>query len=237
MSSYSYGIDFFSDELLETEVQKVLIKARGKSEPNPYKNVIDPYAALLEAAALNTELTSWVDLELSRQENKRLTNAIGDFHQTLLGNLPGWESTGSSGGLIDLKHEQPFGTRQTPVLAEVKNKYNTMNSGSAADVFTRFQKYLSIPEYKHYTCYLVQVIQKSVHDDVPWVISQRGKQENIRLNSAAKVYELSTGDKSSFPKLFSAVRQILEIKHGMTFDAEDLNVLQRILNGAPSFRA
>lgn len=233
MSTYSYGIDFFDDATLETEINTLL--ARASKKVDPHKNVVDPFAILFQAAIADSKISDWQGLEIARQSNKSLTNALGDFHQTMLGKLPGWESTGASGGLVDLKHPTPFGMRQTPALAEVKNKFNTMNSSGQLKQFETFQDILRIPEYKSYTCYLIQVIQQAPHDDIPWKIPGRGEQENIRIISAPRVYALSTGDSRAFPKFLRAVLQVLEQRHGLTFDGEDEHALADLLGRIPGF--
>lgn len=235
METYSYGIDFFSDSFLESEVAALVERARKSVNANLFKNVVDPYAVIFEAAAFGGKVANWQTIETSRQANKTLANAIGDFHQSLLGNLPGWESTGRAGGGLDLIHPTPFGSQSTPAFAEVKNKYNTMNSGGILSVFTKFQNFLSMPDYKRYTCYLIQVIQKQPRNDIPWLVSQRGPQENIRIIGAPYVYQLSTGDSAAFAKTLRAVLQILQVKHGFEFDGEDERELTEILRNAPGF--
>lgn len=233
MSTYRYGIDFFDDAILETGIDTLLTRARKKVDP--YKNVVDPFAILFQAAITYSKISNWQRLELARQSNKSLTNALGDFHQAMLGKLPGWESTGTSGGLVDLKHLLPFGVRQTPTLAEVKNKFNTMNASGQLKQFETFQDILRIPEYKSYTCYLIQVIQQAPHDDIPWKIPGRGEQENIRIISAPRVYALSTGDDQAFAKFLRAVTQVLKQRHGLTFDVEDEHALTDLLARVPGF--
>lgn len=233
MSTYSYGIDFFDDATLETEIDALL--ARSGKEVNLHKNVVDPFAILFQAAITYSQISDWQELEIARQSNKALTNALGDFHQAMLGKLPGWESTGASGGLVDLKHPTAFGVRQTPALAEVKNKFNTMNSSSQLKQFETFQGIFRMPEYKSYTCYLIQVIQQAPHDDIPWKIPGHGEQENIRIISAPRVYALSTGDDQAFPKFLRAVIQVLEQRHGLAFDGEDEHALTDLLGRVPGF--
>ena len=235
MGTSKYGVDFFSDDFLEQQVATLLERVGKSAKTNLFKNVVDPYAILFEAAVSGTKISQWRALEQARQTNKMLPNAIGDFHQELLGNLPGWSSTGKVGGGLDLIHAQPFGTRQTPCFAEVKNKYNTMNSDGILAVFSKFQKFLSMPDYKQYTCYLVQVIQKKAQNDVPWKIAQRGEQDNIRIISAPYVYQLSTGDPQAFPKTLRAVVQILQDQHGVAYDGDDSREIEEILSNTPGF--
>ncbi|MDR3070742.1 MAG: Eco47II family restriction endonuclease, partial [Propionibacteriaceae bacterium] len=127
--SYSYGIDFFSDDVLEGAVSRLLARVdAARQNHDIHKNVIDPFAALFEATHMRISIEDWFPVEIQRQINKSLTNAVGDFHQELIGKLPGWNSTGKSGGVVDLEHFGPFGANGKPAMAEVKNKFNTMSS-------------------------------------------------------------------------------------------------------------
>lgn len=118
MSTYSYEIDFFDDDTLETEIDKLLLRAQKPVDL--HKNVVDPFAILFQAAVSGSRIANWQGIETARQNNKSLSNALGDFHQAMLGHLPGWESTGTNGGLFDLEHPGAFGSRETPSLGGSK---------------------------------------------------------------------------------------------------------------------
>lgn len=92
-----------------------------------------------------------------------------------------------------------------------------------------------MPKYKGYTCYLIQVIQQTPHDDVPWEISQHGVQDNIRIISASRVYALSTGDDQAFPKFLDAVIEVLKQKHNFQFDGEDYHELSELATRVHGF--
>ncbi|RRD61185.1 Eco47II family restriction endonuclease [Leucobacter sp. OH1287] len=215
-------LDIFGGDVLEQAVDKVMdALKKAESRNNPHKNIIDPFNAVFEAASLDTSLEDWLPLEVRRQTNKTLSNAVGAFHQELLGRLPGWQSTGAAGGRFDLIHPEPFGKTGKPAFAEVKNKFNTMNSSSRENLFQTFIDAQKFKEYKGATFYLIEVIQKVIEDDVPWKVSNRAKEENIRVISARKVYELSTGDPDAFEKTYKAINRILSIKYGLQLPASD----------------
>ena len=208
-----YGLSFMDSQNLYKATDKLVRRIESaRSNANPYKNVVDPFGALFDAG-LVTGLTSkdWLNTERSRQIGKSLSNAVGDFHQELIGYLPGWESTGLSGGVVDLVHTGPFGERKTPVIAELKNKHNTMNSSSAEALHTRFQDALKWPNYKNYTAYLIEVIPKKPGGkDEPWAPAGRGKIDKIRRIDAASIYKISSGgDSHAFEKLFNVLPEVL----------------------------
>lgn len=213
-ATYSYGIDFLSDEILEHTIAKLLARVQpGRHKSNPHRNVIDPFAAAFEATSLALTLDDWFPTETARQINKAVTNAVGDFHQELLGHLPGWRSTGTTGGFIDLRRDEPFGVNNQPALAEVKNKFNTMNSGGQQKIYDNFQNMCSQPEYKKHTFYLIEVIQKTPSGDVEWAPGNRATRPDIRRIGAAQVYAESTGQPDAFAAMFRAVVQVLTKKH------------------------
>lgn len=196
MRNGGYGLGFMDSRKLYESVSTFVERVElSKSNVNLQKNVIDPFAALFESG-LVVELNSrdWLTVERGRQIGKSLANAVGDLHQELIGHLPGWESTGKSGGVIDLIHEKPFGVNQTPVIAELKNKHNTMNSSTQNALHSRFQDSLKWPQFKGHSAYLIEVIpKKRGFSDEPWAPSGRGTIPQIRKIDAASVYKESSG--------------------------------------------
>ncbi|MFI5504605.1 Eco47II family restriction endonuclease [Corynebacterium kutscheri] len=215
METYSYGIDFFSDEVLENAVHRLMRRVDDALiRHNPHTNIIDPFAAIFEASLLKISLDEWFPTEVTRQLNKTLSNAVGDFHQDLLGRLPGWESTGTSGGYYDLKSTKPFGVNQQLAIAEVKNKYNTLNSGGKEKIYDNFQNLRALPEYKNHTFYLIEIIQRQSSGDIEWQLSNRAARKDIRRIGAQQVYAETTGQGDAFFRLFNAVTRVLEEKYG-----------------------
>ncbi|MGH7237547.1 MAG: Eco47II family restriction endonuclease, partial [Candidatus Saccharimonadales bacterium] len=93
-------LSFLSDQDLY-KLTKLLVdaalKSEAKVEKNPYANVIDPFSALIDAARQNIALSDWLRQEKSRQIQKSFQNAVGDFHQHILGAIPGWQDAGDGG--------------------------------------------------------------------------------------------------------------------------------------------
>ncbi len=228
-----YGLGFLNDQDLYDAVKGLVARVDAAvNEADPHKNVIDPFSALFESGlVVGLNSNEWLGVERSRQVGKSLANAIGDFHQELIGKLPGWKSTGKSGGVVDLVHEAPFGERATPVMAELKNKFNTMNSSSAEALHSRFQDLLKLPLYKGYTAVLIEVIpRKKGGSDTPWAPSGRGVVERIRRVDAATIYKVSSGGQAdAFGALFDALPRVLQDVCGAS---PDLLVLEQ----DPGFR-
>ncbi|WP_181150365.1 MULTISPECIES: Eco47II family restriction endonuclease [unclassified Arthrobacter] len=217
------GIDPDRFELITNQFFNKVTSAREQIDIN--KNVVDPFAAVIEAAASNLSMIEWVRAEVDRQLQKALSNHVGYYHQELIGLLPGWESTGTSGGNYDAIHRTPFQTNigSYPVIAEVKNKHNTMNSSSTSKLRENFISYLGRPEFKGYVAYLIQIIPRPGRNtDIPWVVNRYGEWDKIRLIDAKTVYERSTQDPDALRKVFEAIPVVLSSKIDLSKWEHDL---------------
>ena len=115
-------LPFINDDSLYQATRTLVnaaLSAQNRVEKNPYRNVIDPFSAQVDAARQGVSTDEWMEQEKSRQIQKAFSNALGDFHQDILGYMPGWDNAGR-GGSYDVKNES------LKVIAEVKNKHNTM---------------------------------------------------------------------------------------------------------------
>lgn len=86
-------VDFITDEKLETVVAKVISRATSaiaQVDQNINNNSLDPFSALFDVSTRNISLEEWYKKEKSRQIQKTLQNAVGNFHEEILGNMDGW---------------------------------------------------------------------------------------------------------------------------------------------------
>ena len=118
-------------------------------------NVVDPFAAAIEATVFgHKNENEWRISELHRQKQKALMNQIGNLQQAIIGRLPGWKSFDAGFDMPDV-----VGSRgRQKIIAEVKNKYNTMNSNSAAETYDKLVDFLSRDEFKGYIGVVVQIV-------------------------------------------------------------------------------
>lgn len=115
-------LPYISDNDLENAVQKVvncIREVQNKSDNTLYRNVIDPFSAIFDSVVYGISFNDWLQREKVRQAQKTLQNAIGYFHQDVIGSITGWQNL-SSGQLIDVCN------LQKKVIAELKNKHNTV---------------------------------------------------------------------------------------------------------------
>ncbi|OGH64973.1 MAG: hypothetical protein A2821_00670 [Candidatus Magasanikbacteria bacterium RIFCSPHIGHO2_01_FULL_41_23] len=146
-------LPFIINQDLYSGVEFVLGVARNavnNSEKDFYKNVVDPFSALFEVMTTGISSAEWMKKESARQVQKTIQNALGSFHQEILGHFTGWESLGV-GNVVDLVN------KDAKIIAEVKNKHNTTKGNHKVAIYDDLKKLLST-KYKGYVGYYVEVI-------------------------------------------------------------------------------
>lgn len=216
------SLSFISDgEFLEAA--KKLVNAigggRAKAEDDPYRNGIDPFSSLVDAAFQNISPHDWLEQEKVRQAQKSLQNAIGAFHQNVLGSMPGWRDAGYAGS-FDVE------SASKRILAEVKNKYNTMNSTTAKGVCDSLAKHLDNGK-SGFTAYLVQTMPKTPETcDAKFAPGTAKPRKDIQCIDGRSFYALATGDSDALRKVYEAMPEML---------AKILPVEPRTLSSYPGF--
>jgi len=202
-------LDFISDEQLIYHTRKLVDAAKHAEvivEKNPYKNVIDPFSALIDAARQNISLETWMTQEKARQIQKSFQNAIGEFHQQILGSINGWSNSGK-GGSYDVINEDK------KIIAEVKNKYNTMNSSSALNAYDKMAHWLDYGK-DGYEAFIVEIVPENPRPySIPFTPSERKvkrqTRENLRRIDGRSFYALATGMPDAIDLLYAALPSVL----------------------------
>lgn len=205
-------LKFISDKNLISavgKVVKVIEMAEQEADSNLHKNVIDPFSALFHGVTHAITYKEWIEQEKARQSQKTMQNAIGDFHQEILGMVDGWANFGSGGGL-DIMN------KQEKIIAEIKNKFNTTKGNHKVEVYDAIKAKLKTKEYENFLGYYVEIIPKSKNKyDKPFVPpdnktkKRRPANKNIRVIDGVSFYALATGRKHALQELFEAVSHIL----------------------------
>ncbi|HEY8992951.1 MAG TPA: Eco47II family restriction endonuclease [Candidatus Microsaccharimonas sp.] len=219
-------LPFISDEDLIKHTKELVdaaVNAAKKVEKNPYKNVIDPFSALVDAARQAVSIDEWMEQEKSRQIQKSFQNAVGEFHQHILGSVPGWEDLAVGGGYDVINEERK-------IIAEIKNKHNTMNAGASRSVYDTMSSFLDYGK-KDFTAYVVDIVPKSPS---PYIIqfapSVRGvrlpSRDNLLRTDGRSFYALVTGYPDAIDQLYKALPWIL---------SDILKVDDKILTGTDDF--
>lgn len=198
------SLSFISDEVFRELVQEVLDKAaaaRKNATKNLESNALDPFAAVFEAASSGKSIQDWYADEENRQIQKTIQNAVGSFHQKLLGQMPGWKDLSTAGG-IDVR------SPGKKIVAEVKNKHNTMNSSSAEATYNKLANWLRYTD-KGFTAYVVKIVPKSPSRfDQPWTHSAKlaPPRADIREIDGYSFYALATGQADALEKIYEKLR-------------------------------
>ncbi len=96
-------------------------------EQNKSKTVEDPFLKAILSSYMPD--FDWEVAEKARLKQKVLEMKMGNFHEELLGKLPGWET-------LPVGHKTGMDVRKLDdsVFLEVKNKYNTCNADGLKQV-------------------------------------------------------------------------------------------------------
>ncbi|HLK31243.1 MAG TPA: Eco47II family restriction endonuclease [Puia sp.] len=207
-------LKWISDEDLSKAVADLLEtakNAKNNAAKNFGINVIDPFSAVFEMAGFEMSYEEWIKSEQARQAQKTLQNFIGNFHQTILGFCKGWKNL-HVGNIVDLVNEEK------KIIAEIKNKYNTVSFGKLADSYWSLDSSV-MPKtsiYKGYTAYHVSVIPKtSKRFDIEFTPSNNKTGQKcpsnklIRQIDGASFYTLATGDENALKDLFEVIPSVI----------------------------
>ena len=173
---------------LTTSVQDIINRANN---PNR-RNVTDPFGALLIASAFKVESKEQLEqLQQSEAGLRGITNPLGYFHQEVLGAVQGWNNHDAG---YDLESESQR------MLAEVKNKYNTMNASNRQQVLDDLDTAVR-QKGAGWSGYLVIILPR------------RPQRFEERLNTGRPVYEIDgasfyhkvTGDPNAIHDLFDVL--------------------------------
>ncbi len=191
-------VDFISDEhLLSCITNLYLSYSKAKKEFTKtkfYKNKVDTFKLTFDSKFNELSEEELIKLEMSRQIDKSVNNAIGTFHEEVLGGIKGYKNGKLSGYDIKALNDSLF--------AEIKNKHNTMNSSSAESAFQKLARFAD--DNKQAKCYLVQILAKDSFLK-KWEAIINGKEyshSRVYMISGDKFYELLTGDEKAFFKLY-----------------------------------
>jgi hypothetical protein len=218
-------LQFINDEDLFNQVERVIDVAKNasnKAEGRLFKNAIDPFSALFDSMIQGVTLEQWLEQEKARQAQKTLQNALGNFHQEILGSISGWESLGT-GNVFDLRNDS------LKIIAEIKNKYNTTKGNHKVAIYDDLSGQLK-DNYGGYVAYYVEIIpkNKAVYNK-PFVPSdnrthkKRKSREDIRVIDGKSFYDLATGDSEAIKKLY----EVLPIVISSILEKKDAKIYQQ----------
>lgn len=162
-----------------------------------YKNKVDTFKLTFDSKFNELSEEELIKLEMARQIDKSVNNAIGTFHEEVLGGIEGFSSGKLSG--YDIKAED------SSLFAEIKNKHNTMNSSSAESAFQKLARFAD--DNRKAKCYLVQILAKQSFLR-KWEGIINGKEyshSRVFIVSGDRFYGLLTGDENALYNLYKVL--------------------------------
>lgn len=199
-------VDFISDDHLIKCVSNLYnsyLEAKKEiTKRKFYKNKIDTIKLHFDAKFNSLDEEALIKSEISRQIDKSINNAIGTFHEEIIGGISGFERGDKSG--YDIK------AIDNSLFAEIKNKHNTMNSGGAEAVFQKLEKLAK--KYPNANCYLVQILATSSFN-IKWEDKLNGTEyshDRIFKISGDKFYELVSKKENAFFQLYKSLPKAID---------------------------
>lgn len=199
------------DLKLDDLVLELLGKLNKFDNVNDFgSNVVDPFAAAIEASIFGHKSENeWRVSELHRQKQKALMNQVGDLQQAIIGRLPGWQSFSAGSESPDVVGHRG----EQKIIAEVKNKYNTMNSNSAGETYDKLVEFLSEKRFQGYCAVVVQVVGPTSRGS-HWKPFAPGKNRKVRddlfVMSGRPFYAIAADAKARQPGISVNPTEALE---------------------------
>lgn len=179
------------DELLRRS-EKAHINALDRIAANK----IDPFASILTAAVVDgiSSPDDLIHIQALNSAQQGTTSAIGYFHQHILSSVEGFENHDTGYDIIN---------NDRKILAEIKNKHNTMNASNRQKVEEDLDTAIK-QKGRDWSGYLVMVIPRDRER-----FKTQIKKRKVYCIDGASFYELATGCPTALNDLYEAVGRIL----------------------------
>lgn len=206
---HDYGLTWVDNDKLYHEVENAFSKILGISKASKQELPPDPFLIVAQAVVTDTTFQDGLAFEEIRKVNKSLSNALGNMHQGILSIAPNWESLGTTGGVLDIRTKPGYVHPRfgKPVVAEVKNRFNTIKSSDEKEVWDKIDQASRLSGAQGY---LFQIIPRTAERyDEPWEPSGRMAKPNVRFCDGATAYEIVFEYKDALYELYKALPSIL----------------------------
>lgn len=226
---HSYGLDWIDEDKLYEVTEHAFAKAIEGAHSAQLKNPPDPFTLVTQAVLFGQSVEEMISFERLRALNKTISNAVGNWHQAVLGLAPGWENLGSNGGGVDLSVRDKE-TGKT-IAVEVKNRFNTIKASDEKDMWDKLSLLAGANASKSY---LVQIVPKTPERyDRPWNVSGRTPKDTVRCCDGATAYTWAFGREDALKELYSAFPKVLSDIIGET-DFDEEGMVEYFLVSLPS---
>lgn len=211
-------LSWISDEKLLAALKEfaaALSLGDEKNAKDSGRNVIDPFATIFTLSFFKMNHEHWIQMEEFRKKDKTLTNALGTFHQQVLGSVDGWQDLGTK-AVVDLVNDD------RKIIAEVKNKYNTVKGSDKINIYNALHSciYDKVSRFRGYQAYYVTIIPQKPEGILrPFVPSDNksgtkpADDPSIMEIDGKRFYALVTGCETALEDLFKVLPTILASTH------------------------
>lgn len=190
-------LSWIDDSALERSVSLLLKKAmdaKDKATTRIRSNVIDPFASLVLARTLDIDKADILsDVQGLNSASSGISSAVGNFHQEILG---------STNGFVNHDSGYDLECSERKIIAEVKNKHNTMNASNRDKVITELDTAIRQKAGTWVACLVVIVPKKPIR------YKKKVANREVYEIDGSSFYELATGSGTALHDLYHAVSDI-----------------------------
>ncbi|MCH2042760.1 MAG: Eco47II family restriction endonuclease [Saprospiraceae bacterium] len=194
-------VQFITDDHLLTCIDNLYSsyqKARNNINRGEfYKNKIDTVKMIFDKYFGGQADKDLIEGEVIRKANKTISNAIGTFHEEILGGINGYIKGNNSG--YDIK------ASNNSIFIELKNKWNTLKGEDKPSIFRKLESFIQAnPGAKGY---YARIWAKKSEDKI-WEFTakqQSYKNDNIHIISGDKLYAMLTKRPKALFELYQAL--------------------------------
>lgn len=211
----SYGLDWVDENGLYEVTKRSFSRVIELAQEAALLTPPDPFTIVTQAVLFDQNAESMMAFEKLRSINKSISNAVGNWHQAVLGLADGWENLGSAGGVVDLTVRETSDSK--PIAVEIKNRYNTIKASDEKDMWDRLDM---LARSNNSKSYLVQIVPKTPERyDRPWKVSGRTERDTVRCCDGATAYTWAFKKEDALGELYEAFPDILrDVMGGKPFD-------------------
>ena len=188
------SFSWISDSDLAKHIDRLIAAARSSIEDahgRRQRNRPDPFGSLLVAASYNLRGVEGLEQVQDAESSLRgMSNALGSFHQGMLGSVNGWRDHDAGYDIEGQSHR---------IVAEIKNKHNTMNTSTRRAVVSDLQTAVR-QKGRGWRGYLVIIIPRR-----PVRYNRQLGQERVYEVDGASFYHIATGEPNAIHDLFEHV--------------------------------
>lgn len=194
-------VDFISDEHLIkciSNLHQAYQKAKNNvSKDSFYRNKIDVFKMLFDKAFHDLKEEELVKIEIQRQVDRSIVNAIGTFHEEVLCGISSFIKANNGG--LDIK------SVDNKIFIELKNKHNTVKGENKKEIFNKLENKIS--KHPNSKAFFARVLDSESTDKI-WKFTKNKKEysnSNIFIISGDQLYKLVTGVDDSLYSLYKAL--------------------------------